>query len=86
MTPDPDGVLTPHTPLADTHSELPSLPAPEGADNTLAEQVRVIARENEFLSYSSDRDTCRRYAIHAGILHLAADALASPPPPTDGEG
>jgi hypothetical protein len=52
--------------------------------------VRDIARENEFMAYSSAGDpknphAARHYALRAGVLHLAANALdgiSSPPPST----
>jgi hypothetical protein len=51
-----------------------------GAGRTLADQVRSIARENELLAYTSagnpgEPHASRRYAIRAGILHLAASEL-----------
>lgn len=56
----------------------------EGRQTNLADQVRSIARENEFLAYSSAGDrknpnASRHYALRAGVLHLAADALDALP-------
>lgn len=50
-------------------------------ERTLAEQVRDIAREHEFMAYSSagnpkNPNASRHHALRAGVLHLAADALS----------
>jgi hypothetical protein len=70
-------------------TSTPAHPSPDAPTKhvALAEQVRRIARENELLAYSSAGDpkdvhASRRFAIRAGILHLAAKALAQSPPST----